>query len=636
MARLIPSQPPADQNKSEGVVRDFLRYLPDDCIIYQELKLNVESFTKHRTSIQKRPDFIVVSPELGLVSIEVKDWNIDRNQYEWVNQQWVKKTAPNGQVSDLKNPFDQADDYLHALMGIIRESGIERDIWVTSLVIFPFITQQGFLNKIKNPKQLSQAGSKPLFDINVAIFRNEIGERHDDPAFWIRQKTRKSTNKISERTISIVNNTLIPEEFVIGDITRKQKERAELRLITERQEEWIMNLDQNANYLLDVAGSGKTNALISKAIHLTKHSIKKHQTPEKILLVSYNHTLAQNIKAIYSGKTTTKDRQILNRYIDVFSFIELMREIAAIAYGIKPKTYSDQYYNGDFTKFRETLLDDVRAAIAENPEKYREYGHIFIDEIQDFADEEIEILLDLCKNQNFFFVGDVGQRIKQDIHNMNRQSIEVTNIDLPKSYQMYRTPRYIAELAHRFVTNDATINREFEDKGYRQDAEFVSQLSNGAELVSTQQIIADLSTKVQDIVASGVYTFDDILVITHRNRVNKMRDYLEKNSIKTRKGYEFKSDALAVVSFEDSKGLEYEVVLIYGIEDLPHSDVERFSDTKDLQLRQAIARRLIYIALTRTLEECVVFYKDNTHPFIVELLKLDRKLLQKRQKEIQT
>jgi hypothetical protein len=74
-----------------------------------------------------------------MVAIEVKDWNVTKNSYQWRDQYTILKTSPDGTTEELHNPADQSDKYKYALMEI-----------VTGLNIFPYACQAG----------ISQSGRK--------------------------------------------------------------------------------------------------------------------------------------------------------------------------------------------------------------------------------------------------------------------------------------------------------------------------------------------------------------------------------------------------------------------------------------------------------------------------------------------
>src|SRR4051794_35289835 len=79
-------------NEAEREMFRLLRGLPEGYFVYRELKLDAIPADKLRGVEQKQPDFVVVAPELGVMSIEVKDWNLDNNVYEWRDQYQILRT----------------------------------------------------------------------------------------------------------------------------------------------------------------------------------------------------------------------------------------------------------------------------------------------------------------------------------------------------------------------------------------------------------------------------------------------------------------------------------------------------------------------------------------------------------------
>jgi superfamily I DNA/RNA helicase len=82
--------------------------------------------------------------------------------------------------------------------------------------------------------------------------------------------------------------------------------------------------------------------------------------------------------------------------------------------------------------------------------------------------------------------------------------------------------------------------------------------------------------------------------------------------------------------------LEADVVLISGIEDLPlaNSANNLFDDIEEQRKQETFSRRMIYVALTRCLEECIIYYNQREHPFIAELWAINRRILTERQPTI--
>ena len=145
--QLVQTRKVDDRNVAEKEMLAFLSNLPADYFVYRELQVNAD-YRKRLAGVQKKkPDFVVVAPTVGLMSVEVKDWNLTENEYVWQDQYEIRVTAlSTGKVDTVTNPAAQADDYLWALKELV--SGLK--VYITSLVAFPRVTRAEFLNRLKN------------------------------------------------------------------------------------------------------------------------------------------------------------------------------------------------------------------------------------------------------------------------------------------------------------------------------------------------------------------------------------------------------------------------------------------------------------------------------------------------------
>jgi len=621
----------AYNNKAEEEMSRFLRGLPEGYFVYRELKLDAIPSDKLKGVEQKQPDFVVVAPQIGVMSIEVKDWDLDHNVYEWRDQYEILRT-PRGstEAKPLTNPVAQADAYLRALIELLKPTSV----FIASIVAFPRITRQGFLNKMSRVELLKNPQSRFFLDMERTLFKEDLDEhfiRPDQPLLTIAGRHSKfHPSEIS--AISAVNDRLLPNSFRIGGATRKEDEHTRLRMISEKQEKWIFDINRTSMYLLDVAGSGKTNVLISRAIYLVEQAFK--HTPNaipRILLTTYNDNLQKNIQRIFQEKIPQHDTPAYERYITIECVPSIMERIAADAYELTTQEYQ-QLYAGQ-SDFEEKMLKDVDEALSEGS-KYRVFDQIFIDEIQDIDDRSLYFLMRLCKTTTpkFFFVGDVGQKIMSRDHNLGRHGFDVNEIDLPKSYRMYRTPKYVGKLAHQFVTSDPKVRAEFEARGYREDTTFASHIRHAAEFRRSD----NPSTAIADSIVAALtslYTEDDILVITSHEQIVAHERAFAEHGIAFNVGQSLLRGRVTLVDFMDVKGLERQAVFISGIESLYHrGKSEGLFWSVDKQAQQEIlSRRKIYVALTRTIQECIVYYQEASNPFVAELLRLNRQINHERQ-----
>lgn len=627
-ARLIQTSKIDDDNKAEKDLLSFLSEMPEGYTIYRELRVNRAYEDRVRGMEKAQPDFVVVGENVGLLSIEVKDWNLTRNQYIWRDQNTVlKKELASGAESELTNPAAQAATYNAAFQDLA-----ENLIWVTSIVAFPRLSRQAFLNKIADIAVLQNPQSKFFLDLETVIFKEDLDDAFMNPEPLLRRIVRKHPGfrSASEHQVQDVNERILPNSFRVGELTQRKQERERLKMITTQQEQWIFEVDRTASYLLDVAGSGKTNALVSRAIHVIDQSHKKKQNPPNILITTYNPNLQRNIEHILDGKIKPEERHTRYRTLIIENVEFIMERIVVTGYGFKSK---EEYYalnQPQGAEYQKSLREDVRTFLQDEGDKYRKFDYVFIDEIQDFDDEQLYLVRKLARTENFFFVGDLGQKIYDRYHDLRRQGFIIDELELPRSYKMYRTPRRIGGLAYRFIMSDSAIRSEFEQHGYRQETQFVSYNDNAAELLLVQDPVASTIERILDLLASHC-TEDDIMVICSERLLPTCHAAFARAGLSVSVGEPKQKGQICLVDFMNVKGLEREIVFVSGIEDLYERRAGYFDDLATQIREERFSRRKIYIALTRCIEECIVFYTDRGNSFISELVSINRKIIEKRQ-----
>ncbi len=118
MPTFIPKNPCFNGNVSEEKIFNLLKSLPDDCIVCHELEIQ-----------ERRPDFIVFSPRLGILIIEVKAWHIstilsgDQNTINLKN-----KYEHLGESKPTTHPIKQVNGYLYRLRDDIFKNPLYKEI----------------------------------------------------------------------------------------------------------------------------------------------------------------------------------------------------------------------------------------------------------------------------------------------------------------------------------------------------------------------------------------------------------------------------------------------------------------------------------------------------------------------------
>ncbi len=97
------------------------------------------------------------------------------------------------------------------------------------------------------------------------------------------------------RTTDAARKRFFPPLFAWATTPSANGMGRSLKVLTEQQQKWVFNLEPGKNYLLYAPGSGKTNVLISRALHLFQQA-PRGALPT-ILLTTYSENLATNISA---------------------------------------------------------------------------------------------------------------------------------------------------------------------------------------------------------------------------------------------------------------------------------------------------------------------------------------------------
>ena len=622
---IIQTERLKDAQRAERTLFDFLARLPAGYYLYRELKLTPAYAEQIRGSEQAKPDMVVIGPAIGVLAFEVKDWNLEMNEYEWLDQYRVRVRRRDGRQDIIANPADQAERYQRALRVLLGNS----DAFVQCLVAFPRLTRAEFLNRFRDLKVLNNPQSRFFLDIDRAVFRDDLSAAamHPEDLLVRLARKHKSFRGVTAEEIEEVATTLMPATFCLGNALARQNDRKRLQTLSVEQQRWAFGIDQDKNYLLDVAGSGKTNTLISRALYLVDHAASG--SAPAILLTTYNTNLEKNIRRILETKVEAAggDKQRYRDAITVMGMPALCAEV--VRAGSSPEM-SQPSAGESAAEYEARLKDWAAATIEESHGRFARFDYVLIDEIQDFDDTHLFIVTKVCKGGRFFFVGDIGQKIYERSHELKRHGIVKRDVELEKSYRMYRTPRHIAELATSFVTKDPYVRNEFESQGYRQPVQYANSSDTVAVLAEASDSFEAASEKVLQVL-SGEYSEADILLITSEAGMDRQGAALEKKGVRFSRGETERGDTIVLADFMNVKGLERPCVLITGIEDLYcRGSVSVFEDEETKARKESLTRRMLYVAMTRTTEQLYMYYSTTAHRFVRELLEEEKALVLKR------
>src|SRR6266566_497596 len=207
---------------AEKKTLEFLKLLPGGYYVLRECKLDPTFAKKLRGSREDRPDFVVVGPAIGVVVLEVKDWDIRTNRFEFKNSYEVRKITSDGAITILGNPYNQAEEYGNAVMEILKNLPVVTRLWVSSFVVYPWLTRTEFMN-VFGSVQKNNPQQEFIFDPQKTLFRDDFAKFQDIPLKLLEEHVARELSRrgrqivvYTEQQVNVTVNRLVPSEMHVG------------------------------------------------------------------------------------------------------------------------------------------------------------------------------------------------------------------------------------------------------------------------------------------------------------------------------------------------------------------------------------------------------------------------------------
>lgn len=365
MARMIPTTP-RDFHDSKGEERVYraLRALPDTVTVIHSLRWlhpgNTRALTQ-KLGAQGEGDFVIFDPSQGVLVVEVKGGRV------WCERgEWWQENRRTGQKKPI-DPEKQASDTLYRLRTevLARVPDASRLLFGHA-VWFP----DGAVDRDNLP--MNCASDMTLDGESIARPEEALGRCF---AYW--RKTLPGKGGVSASTSEAVVSALAPTLSIVRSVRQTLDEREEqLIQLTREQARIIDFLDEQPHAaIIGAAGTGKTLLAIEKARRLASPD-------DPVLYLCYNALLRDHLRANHGQPNV--------RYAN---FHELALEVTG----------------------REGSLDDAAARLVEHLSDDRplDYGHVVIDEGQDFDTDWLEWLKYRFREGTFYVFYDRHQAVQR-------------------------------------------------------------------------------------------------------------------------------------------------------------------------------------------------------------------------------
>lgn len=438
MAEIIPNRLPSGATRGERHTFELLKKLPDDYLVYYEPNIK-----------NRRPDFIVIAPDLGVIVIEVKGWFYD--QILNINDKEILIVRDNRETYEI-HPLEQARKYQWRLVGacehspkrslLFNDKGIHKNKFsfpFCHFVILPNISRD-------NIERREEPNLYEIFKPENTLYRDQLIKLKDASPEKLRQTIKGffdpwwPITPLTEEQVDVLRSIIHPE-IVLSPLqsrssnTGETEQCKELVVLDRKQENNARRIGEGHRIIYGVAGSGKTVILISRCKWLHDENLSA-----KILLVCYNVILSVYLK------------HVLEKYprIQVFHFDGWSKHNGIIRQVENVSTKSLE----DDASLGKRLLEHLKQQQGD----FRKYDAILVDEAQDFPPIWFSCILEALTNPgdgDLLIVCDGNQGIRLiDAVSWKSLGIKAQGRTIHQAFDLdrnYRNTREILKLASHFT-----------------------------------------------------------------------------------------------------------------------------------------------------------------------------------------
>jgi hypothetical protein len=567
---------------------------------------------------QAHPDFVVLHPRRGLLILEVKDWKLatiaSANKDSW-------EILPRGERKTVPNPVEQARQYAHQVIDALRRDPQLVHATGSHQGQLSFPWSYGVVFTHITRKQFTTAELPLAIEPNRVVCADEMTEALDPEDLQSRlwgMFPYMMRGVLSLPQIDRVRWILFPEVRVPSQASLFEEAAAPrmdgetlhsgrkddsapttdtplpdlMRVMDLQQEQLARSLGEGHRVIHGVAGSGKTMILGYRAEQLAKAATGPQDKP--ILILCYNEPLAVKLDALMTAKGFA--HRVQARHFHRWCRLQLSAFGQAI-----PK---------QGPRLFEDMVDGVIRAVDRGQIPSGQYRAILIDEGHDFAPEWLKLITQMVDphTNSLLVLYDDAQSIYERKRNRQfsfksvgieaRGRTTVLKINYRNTQQILQTASLIAaDLLSDEATDDDGIPRVRPVSCGR-----IGPKPRIVRLPGLRDEAACIATALATAHQQG-HAWSDMAVICRNWSVMNacaagLRQLQLPHQVRRGTGsasFNPATDAIKVLTMHASKGLEFAVVAVPGVGQMP-GDQENEDEEA----------RLFYVAATRATHSLLI------------------------------
>ncbi|MCB2256601.1 AAA family ATPase [Pseudomonas chlororaphis] len=554
-----------------------------------------------------QPDFVLLHPLRGLLVLEVKDWKLDTIQSMDRNQ---AKIYADGLLKTLKNPMLQARAYaMEVVMMLQRDPALKQPAGspYAGNLIMPF--GWGVVMTAITRKQFEGTNLAEVLNPQQVLFQDEVTETVDPEVF--QQRLWNMFQHIFPCQLSLpqidrVRYHLYPEvrvNAVPGQFGLFAEQHAPLptliKVMDLQQEQLARSLGEGHRVIHGAAGSGKTMILGYRCAHLAQVSSKP------ILVLCYNKSLAGRLQQVLAERGLSDKVKVRNFHAwcsDMLTAFNVDRPAQNLSINVK------------MAQMVENTIDGVdRGQIPR-----AQYAAVLIDEGHDFQPEWFKLVVQMIdpESNSLLVLYDDAQSIYRGKSGKSGMDFSFASVGIQAQGRTtilrlnYRNTVEVLSVAQAFAIELLTARDAAEDGVPIVAPQSAGRRGAFPELLrceSDWQEYNCIVERIRDEQGKG-RALDDMAVI-YRSTAQAQRieralseagiAFASGQSAKGRGALYGSEDAVKIVSMHSSKGLEFGLVLIPSLGEMPKKGEDEVDEA-----------RLLYVAMTRAIDRLVMTYRE--------------------------
>lgn len=580
-----------DQRCNAGerrVLHQLKRCLEDDHLIWHDIPIGPRA---------RQPDFVILSPRWGVLLLEVKDWR--RSSLGPATRDAVELSTARGRVTQA-HPLRQARDYAMELVDVMQRDAalVHAEGPFAGKLLFPY--GWGVVMSNLWRKDVESSDFDEVFAPARTLLRDDLDEQLDADAFQRRlwgMFTLNYPHTLSLPQRDRIRWHLFPElrmpqqQSLLGDAAPAVEPLRLpdlLQVMDLQQEQVARTLGEGHRVIHGAAGSGKTMVLIFRAQQLAAAA----RVGQPVLVLCFNHALAGRIDAILRARGI--DQRVVVRTFHSWCE-ELVRAYQLTVPGSRR---SEEYWP--------QLVRTVARAVETGFVPGGQYTALLIDEAHDFEEAWLQLatrMVSPASKSLLVLYDDVQSIYQKRRKRFNFASVGIEAVGRTSILKLnYRNTAEVLALALQCAQALLSQDAELADDVQRVQPSTAGRRGPMPVLIEAASDREE-ATLVAERIASAHADGRDLGEIAILARTKYQMPAFEQAL--GRRGLSCSSMAngrlrrddwalptVKLLTLHSSKGLEFPLVFIVGLQALPHKGGPMDEEV-----------RLLYVGMTRATHE---------------------------------